>query len=651
MTAQLIVAGVIVDQTRDACGFRTVESRDGRIYLNGEPIYLRGALDQAYYPETIYTPPSLEYLEDQARKAKELGLNCLRIHIKVGDPRYYEVADRYGLLVWTEIPNWIHLSADAARRGEQTFREMVARDWNHPSIIAWTLINEDWGTDLVHNPEHRRWLADFTTRAKEIDPTRLIVDNSACHRQLCMWRAMWRTITTTAPSPITPTTGTNGLQISLGRADWAWADDYADNRRPDLPLIVSEFGNWGLPDPELLKEHGADPWWFETGHDSGLGIVYPHAMRGRYDSYELDRVFGSFDKFVTASQEHMARSLAYEITSMRLLPEIAGYVITEFTDLHWECNGLMDMQRNVKQGLDTYFVDLNQDNVVTIRPLSWSGRPGAMLPVDLRAVGVDGIDGKGVLHWQIGEVSGEIPAPGGIVKMPLPNATDSTSGLATIGARWFSDSGEQIAAGSVEVAYLEPPVSGKPLYVVADVELATTLSALGYQVVESMDEAALLVTRSVTPEVMAAVQGGANALLIAGVEMLGQPNAISLPFAMMVPREGTQWQGDWATSFSWLRKEGPFEHLPGGPLMEMEYAKLMPDVVIANASRMSMQSSTWAALALGWIHHVVSLLSTFPYGRGQATVTTFRLSSELLAEDVAAQGLFAGLVRLATDEG
>ena len=59
----------------------------------------------------------------------------------------------------------------------------------------------------------------------------------------------------------------------------------------------------------------------------------------------------------------------------------------------------------------------------------------------------------------------------------------------------------------------------------------------------------------------------------------------------------------------------------------------------------------WAALALGWIHQVVSLLSTFPYGQGRTTVTTFKLSSELLAEDVAVQGLFAGLVKLAIDGG
>src|SRR6266498_287358 len=180
VTATLYVDGAPIHSVEKTCGFRTCEAHDGRIFLNGKPIYLRGVLDQGYYPETIYTPPSVEFLEKQARSLKALGFNCLRIHIKVEDPRYYEVANRLGLLVWSEIPNWALLTGASIERAKATFNGILRRDAHHPSIIAWTLINENWGTDLTRNPEHRKWLAEFYHHAKTLDPTRLIVDNSAC---------------------------------------------------------------------------------------------------------------------------------------------------------------------------------------------------------------------------------------------------------------------------------------------------------------------------------------------------------------------------------------------------------------------------------------------------------------------------------------
>ena len=57
---------------------------------------------------------------------------------------------------------------------------MVDALGNHPSIVAWTIINEDWGTDLRRAADHRRWLADAYEHLRRLDPTRLIVDNSAC---------------------------------------------------------------------------------------------------------------------------------------------------------------------------------------------------------------------------------------------------------------------------------------------------------------------------------------------------------------------------------------------------------------------------------------------------------------------------------------
>ena len=276
--ATLTIDGQAAHTVRKVCGFRTVEARDGRIYLNGEPIYLRGMLDQGYYPETIYTPPSLELLEEQAQTAKALGFNCLRIHIKVEDPRYYDVADRLGLLVWTEIPNWALLTDAAAKRARQTFEGIVARDGHHPSIIAWTLINENWGTDLTRNPTHRRWLADFYRAAKVLDPTRLVVDNSACCDNAHVASDLedfhhYRAIPDHAQG------WDEWVAGFAGRPDWSWYPDFAHERRADLPLLVSEFGNWGLPDPEEIREGDASPGGSRPASIGAMASSIPTASR------------------------------------------------------------------------------------------------------------------------------------------------------------------------------------------------------------------------------------------------------------------------------------------------------------------------------------------------------------------------------------
>lgn len=632
-----------VDTIRATCGFRTVEARDGRIYLNGEAIYLRGALDQAYYPETIYTPPSLEFLEDQVRKAKALGLNCLRCHIKIEDPRYYEVADRLGMLIWTEIPNWIHLSARASLRAKETFVRMVERDWNHPSIIAWTLINENWGTDLARNPEHRIWLAGFYHEAKQIDPHRLIVDNSACDGNLHVAGDLddfhhYRAI------PDHAAEWDAWVADFAGRPEWAWAQDFAHVRRPDLPLIVSEFGNWGLPHPDKILENGQDPWWFENGLEWGEGIVYPHAMRERFRYWGLDRVFGDLDTFTEMHQEHMARSLAYEITTMRLHTAIAGYVITEFTDVHWECNGLLDMQRNLKHGLAEHLTPLNQDNVVVARPLRWSGCPGEKISVSVHTFDVNGLADGGTIRWQTASNQGELAAAGGILEIPL-----HVPGIVTLTLTWVAEDGAKIAHHLVDLACVEPPAIDSTVCVVDNAELAEALSAIGYTVVDfdgAQADVPLIATRY-TQQLQEVVQQGASLLLIAGPERDEQPDRASLPVGHVIARHGTSWQGDWATSFSWLRKDGPFAALPGGPLLEMDYAEIMPDAVIAGIPARAFPDVVWAGLALGWIHKPVSLLHKAPYGNGEIVVTTFQLNAETVGNNVVAQTLLAGCIELA----
>jgi glycosyl hydrolase family 2 len=645
VTATLHVNGAHTHSARKTCGFRTVEARAGRIYLNGNPLYLRGVLDQGYYPETIYTPSSLELLEAQARLAKALGFNCLRIHIKVEDPGYYDVADRLGLLVWTEIPNWALLTDASAERARLTFEGMLERDGHHPSIIAWTLINENWGTDLTRNAEHRRWLVDFYHYAKSLDLTRLVIDNSACVGNAHIASDLedfhyYRAI------PDHAREWDEWVSEFAKRSDWAWFSDFTHERNADLPLLVSEFGNWGLPDPDAIQEHGAKPWWFETGFEWDGGIVYPHGILHRYEACGLAELFSSYAEFTRHAQEHMARSLHYEISTMRLHNAIAGYIVTEFTDVHWECNGLLTMQRRPKHLLDPLLKDLNQDRVVVLRPEKWSGRSGETLDIMIQTMGVVGQQKDGIVIWQADAQTGELPAPGGNISLVLDRP-----GIATLYAKWLSDDGTQLATNQVDLVCVSAQPVPVRLRLVEDPALAKVLRDLGYHVSEGDAASAaadeIVIASCYTSALEAHVQSGGQVLLLADPTILdGSDDSVALPVGYVVSRAGSVWQGDWANSIAWVKKQGPLAQLPGGPLLEMEWAKLMPDAVLAGLPSWVQRSHSWAGLAVGWLHKSVSLLTVMPYGRGRILITTFKLNTTTLATDAIAQAFFAGMLIL-----
>ncbi|MCX6049612.1 MAG: hypothetical protein NT075_31315, partial [Chloroflexi bacterium] len=295
----------------------------------------------------------------------------------------------------------------------------------------------------------------------------------------------------------------------------------------------------------------------------------------------------------------------------------------------------------VKYGLDTIFAPLNQDNVVVARPQRWSGKPGASVPVALRAFGIDGPGAQGKIQWQAGEAKGEVAASGAVVDVPLLG-----EGIVPLQVRWLDDNDSVLASSQIALAAVKPPLPQHKLLVLNDA-LASALAQLGYNVVtDPTDSEAIIVAHYYTQDLQDAIQNGARLLILADIDFNLAETRARLPVGSVVPRAGTIWQGDWATSFSWLKKQGPFAHLPGGPLLEMEYADIMPDAVITGVPAWIAREHNWAGLALGWIHKPVSLLTKVHYGRGTMVLTTFKLSAETLADNVVAQSLFAGLVAL-----
>lgn len=152
------------------------------IALNNKPVYLKLALDQAYHPDGFYTFPSDAFMRDEILRSRQIGLNGQRIHVKIGIPRKLYWADKLGMLIMADVPNsWGQPNEQMRNETEVALRGMIKRDFNHPSIFSWVIFNETWGLrtgDQGYTPETQEWVASMVRLAKELDPTRLVEDNS-----------------------------------------------------------------------------------------------------------------------------------------------------------------------------------------------------------------------------------------------------------------------------------------------------------------------------------------------------------------------------------------------------------------------------------------------------------------------------------------
>jgi hypothetical protein len=172
-----------------------------------------------------------------------MGLNMLRCHIKVPDPRNLEAADETGMLVRYEIPVWndaYRWTPEAAQRGVDTFHAEVERDWNHPSIVIQSIMNEQWGMDSTQANQRAWLLATFRDLKQLTAPLgRLIDDDSACckgfHLQSDL--ADWHTY----------------YSIPDHAKNWAdWVQDYAS--RPKW--LLSPYGD--------AIRSGHEPLWYRS---------------------------------------------------------------------------------------------------------------------------------------------------------------------------------------------------------------------------------------------------------------------------------------------------------------------------------------------------------------------------------------------------
>jgi hypothetical protein len=291
------------DSVRTYFGLRTIKrGRYGdepfeRILLNGKPVYLRTALDQSFNPKGIYTAPDDAFLRRDIELSKSFGLNGLRIHIKPDEPRRLYWADKLGLLILEDMPNTWEQNAKARAAWEATMREVVARDRNHPSIVTWVAFNETWG--LGTPPQYKAdrdtqaWVGRMVDEIRELDPTRLVEDNSPCNY------------------------------------------DHVEN---------TDLNSWHfyIDDHEKSREHVAG---VVSRTEPGSGFNYcPGLKQGTAPL--INSEYGS----VSAGGGDRDVSWGFRdlTTLLRRQPKVQGYVYTELSDIEWEHNGFLNYDRTPK---------------------------------------------------------------------------------------------------------------------------------------------------------------------------------------------------------------------------------------------------------------------------------------------------------------
>lgn len=246
LVAQLIDAGGYAAEIEANFGLRKIEARGCYVYLNNQQTYLDGIL---YQPGTA----TYDEMQRHMHGMKALGCNLVRVHIAGVDPRIYNLADEIGLLLWVEVPS-PHSSTTLSRQNHRAeLLRMLALLETNPSVVIWSLYNEDWGAqDIATNPETRQYIVDMYHYMLIKHPQFLVVDNDGW--QHISWEGKLKSALLTAHL-YTPELDrwkelldrlTQGELIGTAAFPLVVGDPFF--YRKQVPLVVSEWGGFGFPD-------------------------------------------------------------------------------------------------------------------------------------------------------------------------------------------------------------------------------------------------------------------------------------------------------------------------------------------------------------------------------------------------------------------
>jgi beta-glucuronidase len=227
------------DKIVDQIGFRKIEVEGTDIKLNGKPIFLRGISMHEESPIRGGRAYSIQDAETLLTSAKELSCNYVRLSHYPHNENMTRLADKMGIMVWSEIPvYWTILwdNTDTYKLASQQLSEMINRDKNRSSVIIWSVANE-----TPRGESRLKFLTGLINEARKLDPTRLI---SAATE------LTYKDFTITVDDPLSEKLDVIGANEYLGWYSYSIGEikDFSWNSNFNKPLIISEFGGGAIYD-------------------------------------------------------------------------------------------------------------------------------------------------------------------------------------------------------------------------------------------------------------------------------------------------------------------------------------------------------------------------------------------------------------------
>ena len=293
------------DRVESYFAIRTISSETvngiPRLLLNGKPYFFHGLLDQGYWSDGIYTPATPECYAQDILRAKRMGFNTLRKHVKIEAQEFYYQCDKLGMLVFQDMVNngeyrfvrdtllpslglqkikdrHMHTVPALRDRFLKGMEATVRQLGNHPCIVYWTIFNEGWGqfdSGAVYD------------RLKFMDSTRIVDSTSGWFRQ--------------------KKSDVESIHIYFGM--------WHRLKKANKPLILSEFGGYAYPVPGHL---------FNTSRAYGYKTcATPNALHAGLEKLYRKRILPGIKK------------------------GLCGAIYTQLSDVEDEINGLLTYDRKV----------------------------------------------------------------------------------------------------------------------------------------------------------------------------------------------------------------------------------------------------------------------------------------------------------------